>query len=131
MEIIKYPSAETVNAEISAGEPILLLVSYDGERVIAAPIDDAVEHYILLKKAGFDERDIDKYFRVVLDPDGADWTFVCPGDYKHITDKSKRIAAFYKDGFAVIPRALQALGCMVGIDIPKRYRRHFDIMSEQ
>lgn len=129
MEMIYYPSEETVKAEIRAGEPILLLVSYDGGEAIVAPLDEAVEHYILLKKVGRKETEIDNYFRLVVDHDGADWTFVCPSNYKQIPDKARRIAQFYKDGFAIIPQALQTLGCLVGIDIPKRYRRHFDIMS--
>lgn len=131
MEWMMYPTKEAVLAEIHACEPILLLVAFDASRAIAAPIDEAVEHHILLARSGFDQRDIDKYFRVVVDGEGADWTFVCPPDYKNMTDKTRRIAEFYKDGFATIPLALKDLGCFVGIDIPKRYRRHFDIMSDQ
>lgn len=130
MEIIKYPAKEDVDKAIAEKEPLLVLVSFDGERVIASHIDEAVEHHILLMKAGFSDKDIDKYFRLVLDDEGADWTFVCPPEYKNIGDKARRIKQFYKDGFAVIPEALQQLGFMVGINIPKRYRRHFDIMME-
>ena len=54
MEVIKYPSVQAVNAEIEENGPLLVLVSYDGKRTIVAPIDEAMEHYILLKKAGFD-----------------------------------------------------------------------------
>ena len=130
MEVIKYPSVQAVNAEIKENGPLLVLVSYDGKRTIVSPIDEAMEHYILLKKAGFDEQDIDQYFRLVLDHDGADWTFVCPPDYKGIDNKVNRIAQFYKDGFAIIPEALHALGFLVGIDIPHRYRRHINFLSD-
>ena len=86
---------------------------------------------ILLEKVGIDSREIDKYFRIVLDNEGADWTFVCPPDYKNIEDKQRRITAFYKDGFAAISEVLSGLGLMVGINIPKRYRRHFDYMMSE
>lgn len=77
MTIIRYPTDRAVAEAISAKEPLLVLISFDGSTVIMSHIDEAVEHHILLEKAGFDSRDIDKYFRIVLDADdGADWTFV-------------------------------------------------------
>ncbi len=130
MKIIKYPSEAEVNNAINQKEPILILISFDGETVIMSHIDEAVEHHILLMKTGFSDKDIDKYFRLVLDSESADWTFVCPPDYKGITDKTRRIKQFYKDGFAVISDVLQELGLMVGINIPRRYRRHFNMLGE-
>ncbi len=130
MNIIKFPSAESVNNALSADEPLLAAISFDGKTAIVCQIDEAVEHHILLAKSGFKETDIDKFFRIVLDKSGADWTFVCPPDYKNIPYKDKRIEAFYKDGFAVISDFLHSVGYLVGINIPKRYRRHFDIMSD-
>ena len=130
MEIIKYPSEADVNNAISNKEPLLVLISFDGKTVITSHIDEAMEHHILLLKAGFSDKDIDKYFRIILDDEGADWTFVCPPDYKNISDKSRRIKAFYKDGFSIISDVLQELGFMVGINIPRRYRRHFDLLGE-
>ena len=131
MNITKYPTAADVDKAVAEHEPLLLLISFDGSEVIMSHIDEAVEHHILLEKAGFDSRDIDKYFRIVLDSEGADWTFVCPPDYKGIEDKQRRITAFYKDGFAAISDVLSELGFMVGINIPKRYRRHFDYMMSE
>lgn len=130
MNIIKYPSETEVNNTIKQKEPLLMLISFDGETVIMSHIDEAVEHHILLMKAGFSDKDIDKYFRLVLDSESADWTFVCPPDYKNISDKTRRIKQFYKDGFAVISDVLQELGLMVGINIPRRYRRHFEILGD-
>lgn len=130
MTITKYPSPESLEEAIKAREPLLVVISFDGQSAIASPLDEAVEHHILLAKAGIRSTDIDKYFRIVLDEDGAAWTFVCPPDYKGIEDKTRRIREFYKDGFAIIPQATSALGYMVGIDIPRRYRRHFDMMGE-
>lgn len=131
MKIIKYPSGEEVEKAITQKEPMLILISFDGKTVIMSHIDEAVEHHILLMKAGFSDKDIDKYFRIILDHEGADWTFICPPDYKNIRDKTRRIKQFYKDGFTVISDVLQQIGFMVGINIPKRYRRHFDIMMEE
>lgn len=130
MNIIKYPSETEVNNTINQKEPLLMLISFDGKTVIMSHIDEAVEHHILLMKAGFSDKEIDKYFRLVLDRESADWTFICPPDYKNISDKTRRIKQFYKDGFAVISDVLQELGFMVGINIPRRYRRHFEIMRD-
>lgn len=55
---------------------------------------------------------------------------MCPPDYKNIADKTCRVKQFYKDGFSVMSDVLQQMGFVVGINIPKRYRRHFDIMNE-
>lgn len=131
MQIIKYPSIEDVNTAINIDDPLLVLISFDSQKVIVAPIDEAVEHHVLLEKVGEGSRNIDKYFRIVLDKEGADWTFVCPPDYKGITNKTHRISEFYKDGFSVIPQAIQALGYLVGIDIPRRYRRHIEILADK
>ena len=129
MNIIKYPSEESVNKAIADDEPMLAAISFDGKTAVISQIDEAMEHHILLMKAGYKDTDIDKFFRIVLDKSGADWTFVCPPDYKNIPFKDKRIEAFYKDGFAVISDFLHSIGYLVGIDIPKRYRRHFDAMN--
>ena len=128
MEKIYYPDAQAVKTAIQADDPLLLLVSHDGQRLIVSSIDAAGEHLILLRLAGFNDMDLDKYFRLVVNKDGADWTFVCPENYRNITDKSRRIQQFYKDGFATIPEALHEIRYMVGIDIPRRYRRHIDLM---
>lgn len=130
MELIKYPSEQEFDAAAAADEPLLVLISFDGEKIIASQIDEAVEHHILLRKVGLPDTDIDKFFRVVADKSGADWTFVCPPDYCNMTLKDKRIEKFYKDGLNVIPKAMKAIGYDVPIDIPKRYRRHFDMLGD-
>lgn len=129
MTIIKYPDELEFENAVNTDEPLLVLVSYDGETVIASQIDEAVEHNILLRKVGFPDTDIDKYFRLVVDHEGADWTFVCPSDYSTVTRKEKRIEEYFKDGMRIIPEGLKAIGYDVPINIPKRYRRHFDIMN--
>ena len=131
MNVIKYPSEADVNNAVSNKEPLIVLISFDGKTVIMSHIDEAIDYHILLMKAGFSDKDIDRHFRLVLDDEGADWTFVCPPDYKGISDKTRRINQFYKDGFAIISDVLQELGLMVGINIPRRYRRHFDIMNDE
>ena len=131
MNIIKYPSEEAVNNAILADEPLLALISFDDSNAIISQLDEAVEHHILLMKVGYNDTDIDKFFRIVFDRSGADWTFVCPPDYKGIQFKDKRIEAFYKDGFAIISNFLHSIGYLVGIDIPKRYRRHLDVLNKE
>lgn len=131
MTFLKYPTPADVDAAIAAHEPLLLLVPFDGGEAIISHMDEAVEHHILLQKAGKSPLDIDKYFRVVMDDEGADWTFICPPDYKGILDKTRRISEFYKDGFTAISDALRQIGWLVGINIPKRYRRHLDQLRDE
>ena len=130
MNYTYYPDEKTVKEAIAKKEPLLVLISFDGAEAIISPIDNSVEYHILLSNIGKDSRDIDKYFRIVLDDSGADWTFACPPDYKGIEDKRRRISVFYKDGFNVIAHTLEALGFLVGINIPKRYQRHIESMNE-
>ena len=130
MNIIKYPSAEAVNNAMAEDEPLLILISFDGKTAIMSHLDEAIEHHILLMNTGYKDTDIDKFFRIVLDRSGADWTFVCPPDYKNIAYKEKRIGKFYKDGFAVISDFLHSIGYLVGINIPKRYNRHLNMLGD-
>ena len=130
MNLIKYPSDEAVNKAMIADEPLLILISFDGKTAIMSQVDEAVEHHILLMDVGYKDTDIDKFFRIVLDRSGADWTFVCPPDYKNIPFKDKRIEAFYKDGFSVISDFLHSIGYLVGINIPKRYSRHLNTLRD-
>lgn len=130
MNVIKYPSNECVNKAMAADEPLLAVISFDGKNAVISQIDDAVEHHVLLMKAGYKDTDIDSFFRIVFDKSGADWTFICPPNYKDIPFRDKRIEAFYKDGFSVISDFLHQAGYLVGINIPKRYRRHFDVMND-
>lgn len=125
-----YPDEESVRESIRLKEPLLMMISFDGESVIVGSLDESVEHHVLLAKVGISSSEIDRYFRVVLDDYGADWTFVCPPDYKNIKDKTKRITEFYKDGFSVIANVLQEFGFLVGINIPKRYQRHIQAMND-
>lgn len=131
MEIRKFPDNNSVNRAVSADEPLLAVISFDGKSAIVSHIDEAVEHHILLSKSGHSDSDIDRYFRIVFEKSGADWTFVCPPDYKNITFKDKRIEAFYKDGFSVISEFLHSMGYLVGINIPKRYRRHLNNLGDE
>ena len=130
MNIIYYPDKDNVTAAIEQDEPLLVLISFDGETLITSQIDEAVEHHILLRKVDLPDTDIDKYFRLVVDHNGADWTFVCPPDYSKVTRKEKRIEQFFKDGMTIIPKALKEFGYDVPVEIPKRYRRHFDMMGD-
>jgi hypothetical protein len=129
LKITKYSDTLSVEEAIEKDEPLFAVISFDGSEAIVSHADEAVEHYILLQKAGISSTDIDKYFRITLNKGGADWTFVCPPDYKGIADKQRRIAAFYKDGFAFISSFLAEIGYLVDISIPQRYKRHFNVMS--
>ena len=125
MTITYYPTEGIVKSAMQQDDPLLAVISFDGTIAAIAPIDDAVEHHILINKAGL-TTNIDEVFRIVVNKEGADWTFVCPSDYKQITDKRRRIAAFYKDGFALITELLSEIGYFVDVTIPRRYRRHFE-----
>ena len=129
MNILYYPDQGKVELAAKADDPLLVLISFDGSRLLAAPADDSMEHLILLKQLGFPELDIDKYFRVVVNKSGADWTFVCPQDYKNVADKTRRVERFYNDGFKVISNALKKIGYDVPLEIPRRYQRHVDFLK--
>ncbi|MCL2409835.1 MAG: hypothetical protein FWC96_09565 [Oscillospiraceae bacterium] len=131
MQIHKYSEHEDIDAVMRAGEPMLAVISFDGKQAYMGHIDECMEHHILLTKTGMSGADIDKYFRIIFDNDGADWTFICPPDYKAITDRTRRVAAFYRDGFAVISAFLVELGLLVDIKIPKRYRRHIEALRDE
>lgn len=124
MVIKYYPDETHVTEAMQVNDPLLMMVSYDGQEILLANIDDAVEHHILLKMLGYKETEIDRFFRVVLNQEGADWTFVCPSTYKGISNKEKRIEVFYNDGINQISKAIRTIGYKVEIQIPLRYRRH-------
>ncbi len=131
MTVTKYKEFEDLDAAMEKNDPFLAVISFDGESAYMGHIDECVEHHILLSKLGLPSGDIDKYFRIVFDRESADWTFVCPAVYKNITDRTRRIAAYYKDGFAAISGFLSEIGVFCDIRIPRRYRRHFDTLSEE
>jgi len=127
VDIIKYDGNLPVDEAIKNDEPLLAVISFDGKKAIVSHIDEAVEHHILLAKAGYKGTEIDEFFRIIFDrEEGASWTFICPPDYKGISDKGRRVSAFYKDGFSVISKFLSEMEYFANINIPKRYRRHFD-----
>lgn len=131
MDIIYYPSKEDVEHALSINDPFLLMIAFDGSDIIISPIDDSGEHHILLASVNKPLEDLDKYFRVVADDRSAEWTFVCPKNYKGIPDRTKRIATFFKDGYRAISDVLSDLGVLVPIEIPTRYRRHMDAIKPQ
>jgi hypothetical protein len=130
MELRYYPDEKTVRQAVANDDPLLVLVAFDGSEALAANVDDALEHAVLLRKLGLRDTRIDSYFRIVLNKAGADWTFVCPSDYRGIPNRERRIEAFYNDGIGAIAAAIKALGLAdVPVQIPARYRRHFDTLS--
>lgn len=131
MQIIQFNDAENVENAVEKDEPLMAVISFDGTKAYVCHIDDGVEHHILLNKVGYSGTDIDKFFRIIFDKDGADWTFICPPDYKNISFKDRRIKAFYRDGISVISEFLSEMGYLCDIKIPKRYKRHLDIMNEE
>jgi len=134
MQIIKYIGNDDkanydFDAAVKRGDPMLAIISFDGSRAIIGHVDECMEHHILLAKSGLPSSDIDKYFRISFDRDGANWTFACPPDYRNISDKSARITRFYTDGFTVISAFMAEMGLLVGLKIPKRYKRHLELME--
>jgi len=130
MKIIKYSEREDLDKAMKKNEPMIAIIEFGGETAYMGHIDECMEHHILLQKVGLPSSDIDKYFRIIFDSESADWTFICPPNYKEINDKRRRIATFYADGFGVISAFLSELGRFTDIAIPKRYRRHFGALGE-
>ncbi len=130
MKITRINGFESVENAIAKNEPLMAVISFDGSQAFVSHLDEGVEHHILLEKAGVPSTDIDKFFRIIFDKDGADWTFICPTDYCSISDRVRRISQFYKDGFSAISDFLSDFGYLVEIKIPVRYRRHLDTLGE-
>ncbi len=130
MNIIYYPDEKSVTDSLQVDDPVLILIKHDQSEVIAGNLDDCCEHYILLSKVGRSMNDIDKYFRIIATGDGADWTFVCPTDYKEIPNRNIRIKEFYNDGTDAIINVLRGLNLPENLNIPKRYRRHLDVFKD-
>ncbi len=131
MNYRKYPDEKTVNEYIAKKEPLIIAIPFDESKpILMSLLDDSFEHQILL--AHFDENpnNIDKYFRIVVDDESAEWTFVCPPDYCGISDRKRRITQFYNDGISAISKVLSDIGYFSDITIPKRYRRHFDVLGD-
>ena len=127
----KYPDENTVNEYIKKKEPLIIAIPFDeNEPVLVSLLDDSFEHHILLSHFEVNPTYIDRYYRIVADEKTAEWTFVCPPDYRGIKDRQKRITAFSNDGSTAISNVLSEIGYFSDLQIPKRYRRHFDAMSD-
>lgn len=115
MDIKYHPDEKTVRTAISNDDPLLVLVRFDGTEVIVCNIDDAGEHVILLRKMNLSELLLNQYFRLVVNREAADL-----------------IGQGYNDGIDIISKGLKALGYeKTRIEIPDRYRRHFNEPSVQ
>ena len=132
MRIVKYYGTDDSKKEFinHDSEPLMAIIAHDSSHAVVSLLDEGFEHHILLSKA-LDQYDIDKYFRIIFDNEAADWTFVCPPDYKGITNKEKRISQFFNDGVDAITSFLKEIGYNIPIDIPRRYRRHMDYLSNK
>ena len=130
MNIVKYYGSDMENKEFvnHDSEPLMAVISHDGTDAVVSLLDEGCEHHLLLAKA-LNKYNIDEYFRIIFDHEGADWTFVCPPQYKGIANKEKRISQFFNDGVDTITEFLKQIGYDVPINIPKRYRRHMDYLS--
>ena len=130
MDIIKYYGTDSEKREFinHDSEPLMAVIANDGSCAAVSLLDEGGEHHILLANA-MNRHDINKFFRIIFDNEGCDWTFVCPPDYKNISDKERRITRFFADGVDVITEFLKAVGYDVPIEIPRRYRRHIDYLK--
>jgi len=129
--IIKYmPDEKTITEARMVDDPLLILISHDGNTAIIGNIDFYGEHLLLLRNAGWAEGSLDEFFRIIATNSGADWAFVTPQGYKNIQNREKRIETFYNDGINIISKVLTQLQINPEINIPKRYQRHLEIFKE-
>lgn len=131
MEIIKFYGGDETHTEFinHDSEPLMAVIAHDGSHAVVSLLDEGCEHHILLANA-LNQSNINEYFRIIFDIDGADWTFVCPPTYKNMTNKEKRIERFYRDGIDTITDFLKEIGYDIPIEIPKRYRRHLNYLND-
>lgn len=96
LEIIKYYGSDETKTEFinHDSEPLMAVIAHDRSHAVVSLLDEGCEHHLLLAKA-LDKYNIDEYFRIIFDNEGADWTFVCPPNYKNIANKEKRITEFF------------------------------------
>lgn len=125
-----YPSDKEVSEHIKAHEPLIIAIAFDESEILVSRLDDSFEHHILLSNFEKNPNDIDKYFRIIVDNESAEWTFVCPPDYLGISDRKRRITRFYNDGITAISKVLSGIEYFSDITIPKRYRRHFEALGD-
>lgn len=110
-------------------DPLIALIAHDGTHAYVSLLDEGYEHYLLYRKMTGTDDGFDNYYRIIIDSDGADWTFVCPNSYKSISNKEHRIKTFYEEGYKTISEFLETIGYSQKIEIPKRYSRHLDYLT--
>lgn len=130
MKIIKYYGTDEERHEFinHDSEPLIAAIAHDGSHAVVSLLDEGCEHHMLLAKA-LNKYNIDEYFRIIFDDEGVDWTFVCPPNYKCITNKERRISQFFGDGVDTITEFLKAVDYDVEIKIPRRYQRHMEYLK--
>lgn len=104
LEIIKYYGSDETKTEFinHDSEPLMAVIAHDRSHAVVSLLDEGCEHHLLLAKA-LDKYNIDEYFRIIFDNEGADWTFVCPPNYKNIANKEKRITEFLMTVLMLLP----------------------------
>lgn len=125
MNITYYPTEDIVKSAMQQDDPLLAIISFDGAAAAIAPIDDAVEHHILIKKSGL-PANIDEFFESLSIRKAQTGHSSVPAIINRFQISEGDLPAFYKDGFALITELLSEIGYFVDVTIPKRYRRHFD-----
>jgi hypothetical protein len=124
VEVANYMELKWLGGEsiLPTEEPLIIAIAIDESHAVIGLLDEGVEHAVMLRKVLGTDKDIDKYYRIVVDEDGADWTFVCPVDYKNIANKEKRIHTFYNDGIDAIVKLLRQIGYPEEITIPNKIK---------
>ena len=129
LEIIKYYGSDETKTEFinHDSEPLMAVIAHDRSHAVVSLLDEGCEHHLLLAKA-LDKYNIDEYFRIIFDNEGADWTFVCPPNYKNITNKEKRITEFFNDGVDAITDFLKQIGYDVWITTRYPTKKNISIL---
>ncbi|MBR3282009.1 MAG: hypothetical protein IKI56_01780 [Ruminococcus sp.] len=117
MDMIRYPSDEVIDEAVRSDKPLIAAISHDGFTAVVAPLEEAGEHSILLALTGLPGLDVRDFFRISFNSLTADWHFGCPPEYKDISDSSKRLSAYYKDGLRTIPEFLVMFGYFSKLNI--------------
>ena len=130
MEIIKYYGSDETKTEFinHDSEPLMAVIAHDRSHAVVSLLDEGCEHHLLLAKA-LDKYNIDEYFRILFDNEGAYLTFLLSNNYNIITNKEKSITVFFNVGFVSITEFLKQIGYDVPINVPRRYRRHMDYLK--
>ena len=128
MQIYKYTEHEDLEAAIQKGDLMIAVISFDRNQAYMATLTNAWNTIFCLQRPGCQAPiSISGSYLTMTGRTGRLYVLRI---IKNITDRTRRVAVFYKDGFTAISAFMAELGLLLDIRMPKRYRHHMDALRE-